>query len=319
MRKSLKVAGGFVGAGLLLVAGFLTWATVASARVLSRSYEAHAVDFPVPFPVTAEADSAAETLDEAAVRAAAIERGRHLLDARYTCKDCHGADLSGGTMVDAFPIGSILGPNLTRGAGSVVASFGPADWDRIVRHGINADGTPALMPSQDFAEMSDQELSDIIAYIGSLPPVDNEVPESALGPLGKVLVATGGMPLAADRFGDRTEHLTVPPPAEVSLDFGRHLSAVCTGCHGANFAGGPIVGGDPSWIDAANLTSHDEGLGGWDFETFAAAFRSGVSPDGVEYAVPMSFVVPVASNMTDVEVEAIWLYLQSLPPLPTGG
>lgn len=167
--------------------------------------------------------------------------------------------------------------------------------------------------------MSDQELSDLIAYIGSMPPVDNEVPEPAFGPLGKMLVAMGQFPLAADAFASRTEHLVRPPEAGVNLEFGRHLAAVCAGCHGEDFSGGPMPGGDPSWPEAANLTSHEEGLAGWDLETFETAFRSGVSPDGIEYVAPMSFLVPMAGNMTDVEVEAMWLYLQSLPPRPTGG
>jgi hypothetical protein len=31
----------------------------------------------------------------------------------------------------------------------------------------------------------------------------------------------------------------------------------------------------------------------------------------------MAEVLPYARNMTEVELEAIWLYLQSLPPVPT--
>jgi hypothetical protein len=47
------------------------------------------------------------------------------------------------------------------------------------------DGRPAVMPSDDFQHMSDQELSDIISYIRSLPAVDNTVPKSTFGPLGR--------------------------------------------------------------------------------------------------------------------------------------
>ena len=92
-------------------------------------------------------------------------------------------------MVDAFPIGTLLGPNITTGRGSRAANYRAADWDRIVRHGILSDGRPAAMPSEEFQLMSDQELSDIVTYIRSVPPVDNEVPRISLGPLGKVLVA----------------------------------------------------------------------------------------------------------------------------------
>jgi len=54
-------------------------------------------------------------------------------------------------MVDAFPFDAFLGPNLTMGAGSVVLDYTPAEWDRIVQHGILPDGRPAIMPSKDFS------------------------------------------------------------------------------------------------------------------------------------------------------------------------
>ena len=67
-------------------------------------------------------------------------------------------------MVDAFPLGTLLGPTITSGAGSVTPDYTPADWDRIVRHGVRQDGTASTMPAQDFQRMSDRELSDIVAY-----------------------------------------------------------------------------------------------------------------------------------------------------------
>jgi hypothetical protein len=85
-------------------------------------------------------------------------------------------------MIDDPMIGRLLGPNITGGEGGRTADFGPADWDRIVRHGIQPDGHPAFMPSEDFRSMSDQELSDIIAYVRSRPTVDATVPPPAPGP-----------------------------------------------------------------------------------------------------------------------------------------
>src|SRR5262249_11401169 len=147
-----------------------------------------------------------------------------------------------------FPIGSLLAPNLTLGKGSRTADFMPRDWDRIVRHSVLRDGHGAVMPSEDFQHMSDQELSDIVSYIRSLPPVDNTVPKSTFGPLGKVLVATGKMRLSASLIESHTAPHPVRPPEEaVSAEFGKHLASVCMGCHGPDFSGGPITGGDPSW------------------------------------------------------------------------
>lgn len=301
MRKLAKVLALLLGIVLVLVLLGFGWASMRASQVMARSFETHSMPEP-----------AGASMEES------IERGRHLLDARYACRDCHGSDLSGGTMVDAFPLGTIMGPNLTSGAGGVVAGYTFSDWDRIVRHGVLSDGRPALMPSVDFTAMSDQELADIIAYIGTLAPVDREVPAPTLGPLGRVLVATGRLPFSADRLASRTDHPAEPPAAEVTTEFGAHLAAVCTGCHGQDLAGGPIPGGDPSWLPAANLTMHQEGLSGWSFDDFARSLRDGVRPDGTPLRDPMTLALPVTGNMTDTELEALWLFLSGVEPRPTG-
>ena len=85
-----------------------------------------------------------------------------------------------------------------------------------------------------------------------------------------------------------------------------------------NFSGGPIAGGDPSWPPARNLTPHETGLAGWTYDDFIRALREGVRPDGTALQPPMSLLVTPAQQMKDVELQALWMYLQSLPPTPTG-
>lgn len=319
MRKILKLLGLVVAVIVLAVAVAYVWASVVSSRKLARTMTAHTVDFPIPFPL-ADDEPAIETMDAAAREALALERarerGRYLVSARYVCGECHGANFAGGVMVDAFPIGRLLGPNLTAGAGSMTAGFTPADWDRIVRHGIRRDGLPAVMPSEDFREMSDQELSDIVAYVTSQPPVDNVVPARSLGPLGKVLVATGQFQLSADLLESHdAPHASMPPATAVSVEFGRHVAAVCVGCHRQDFSGGPITGGDPSWAPARNLTPHPDAIGAWSYDDFARAMREARRPDGTALVAPMTFITPYAQRMSDVEVQALWAYLRSLPPV----
>jgi mono/diheme cytochrome c family protein len=344
-----------IGAGLLLVllivivAGY-GYASYAMGQKMSRTIETHTVDFPVPWPLTAEEvtelreermaqwrqeqRASREDLDEDALAALeedfdplagvdleavamerAVARGEHLIRARYGCAECHGKDFSGGVMVDDPAIGRVLGPNLTRGKGSVILDYTVADWDRIVRHGVTQQGTPTVMPSVDFLAMSDQELSDIIAYIGSLPPVDNEVPAVTYGPLGRVLIAAGQIPLSADLAEHFAEHEALPPEAEVNVDFGQHLAQVCVGCHGLNYVGGPIPGGPPDWPAASNLTPHEQGLAGWTYDEFVTVMRTGRRRDGSPLRAPMSEIAYFANNMTDTEMEAMFLFLQSLPPL----
>jgi len=321
VKTLLKLVGGVLLLLVLLGAGGYLWATSTSARILAVTVDTHRIDLPVPFPLSAEAIEARDLPEEEAREVAlteAIERGRHLVNSRYVCSECHGGDFSGGVMIDAPIIGRLLGPNITTGQGSRTLEYTMADWDRIVRHGVLPNGRRAVMPSEDFMLMSDQELSDVIAYIRSFPPVDHEVPAPTLGPLGKVLLATGELSLSADHVPSHmATHALLPPAPEVGVEFGRHIAAVCTGCHGMTLVGGPIAGGDPSWAPASNLTSHETGLAGWSFSDFERVMREGVRPGGVPLVAPMTMVIPYTSNMTPTEMEALWVYLQSVPPAPT--
>jgi hypothetical protein len=55
---------------------------------------------------------------QAAARTRALERGDHLLSARYPCRACHGQNFGGGVMVDDAMLGHFLAPNLTTGKDS---------------------------------------------------------------------------------------------------------------------------------------------------------------------------------------------------------
>lgn len=53
-------------------------------------------------------------------------------------------------------------------------------------------------------------------------------------------------------------------------------------------------------------------LGHWTFDDFATTVRTGQTPEG-KVLDPSVMPWPIATRMTDVELEALWLYLQSLP------
>lgn len=339
MGRVVKIASIAAGVLIALVAlvGFIGY-TVAGAtaeRKLSQVHSTHEVDFPVPFPLTESeiaelreerraamgAEIAADTdgpaapdpLDGVDLDAIALERalarGKHYISSRYGCVECHGQDFGGGVMVDDPPVGVLHGPNLTGGKGSRIDAFTVADWDRIVRHGIQLGGTPAVMPSIDFFAMSDQELSDIIAYIRSLPKVDRETQPVSLGPILKILVATGQFQTSADLLPDHSrEHPRFPPPESDTLAFGGHIAQTCAGCHNAELTGGPVPGAPPDWAPASNLTR----LADWSFEEFEAVLRQGIRRDGTPVRTPMDKAVVGTRNLTDTEMRAVFAYLQSL-------
>lgn len=79
---------------------------------------------------------------------------------------------------------------------------------------------------------------------------------------------------------------------------------------------GPILGADPNWPPAANLTMHPTGLSDWTEEDFVRAIREGVDKDGNQLNEVMR--APLFAAFTDDELRAIWLYLETLPPTPYG-
>ena len=302
MRRFVKVTGSVIGLLVLALAAFYGWASFRSVHLLSQPWEAHRVDIPVPWPLTPveladlrAARTAARTAPTALVSMAgageplqapdpladvdldaiaterARERGERLLEARYACVFCHGDDLAGGVMADDPALGKLLAPNLTMGEGSRTRDYTTADWDRMVRHGIKPDGSGGVMPSSDFFAMSDQELYDLIVTIRARPSVDNVVPGVTLGPVGKVLVATGELPLAASLLPDhQSAHSSTPPSSDDVLAFGAHLTQICVGCHGIGLSGGPIKGGAPDWPPRPGV---DGSMGGLSVANVAAPGR----------------------------------------------
>lgn len=318
-----KLVRWLLGTGLLvilLVGGAVLFLHGRADDIRAGPVAVHEVSFPIPWPLSGvEIDSLGLSPEEADRLALerARERGRHLVGARYGCVDCHGQDFGGGTMAEAGPVGSFYGPNLTAGNGGRTAAFTATDWDAVVRHGVMPDGSRSIMPSVDFHRMSDQELADVIVFIRSLPAVDRTMPPSTLGPLGKILVATGRLSFSADVITELgIAHPTDPPPTGVTREFGAHVAAPCMGCHGMDMAGGPVPGGPPDWPLAANLTPHADGLDGWSYEDFLLAVTEGRRPDGTEIQVPMTTIMPLFDNMTETELEAMWLHLRSLDPVP---
>ncbi len=324
MNKFFKIGGAVVGAGVVVVgllgAGGWMWASAAVDAALEQTWETHTIDFPVPFPLTgaeiAELGEEAVDLDALALERARA-RGKHYVEAVYVCAGCHGADFGGGKMIDDPAIGTWLGPNIT--SGGKTDGYSVADWDRAVRHGVLPNGKTSLMPVLDFFEMTDHELSDIIAYIESLPPKPGKETVRTMGPIGTMLVATGQLVPDVARHPDHQRaHAVEPPPVGETVEYGRHLTRVCTGCHRGDLEGGPMPFGPPDWPPAANLTMHDEGLQGWTYAQFVAAMQKGVRPDGTPLRVPMVEILPYAANLTETELKAMWRFLESQPGRPTG-
>ena len=168
---------------------------------------------------------------------AAIAHGYHLAIISG-CVDCHGRDLSGRVFFESAMIGRFVAPNLTRGKGGSGGRFADQDWVRAIRHGVRPDGKPLLvMPSKEFYVLSDGDLGALIAYLETIPPVDNELPSSAVSPIGRALMlAMKDLPLLSAERIDHNAPRPLAPPVGVTVEYGKYLAVRCTGCHGENLS-----------------------------------------------------------------------------------
>ena len=302
IRKILKwigiVLGSLIGLLVLAFAVLYIIGTVKWNRIREKNY-----DVPVE-KITIPTDQAS------------IARGEHIAAIRI-CQYCHGETLSG--QAESVPgLVTFAFPNLTPGSGGVGAANTDEDWVRAIRHGVGHDGRGLiLMPSRAWYYLSDEDLADLIAYLKGLPPVDNELPKTELGPLGRVMMTLGQLPpdatapdvLVIDHDGPRP----VAPQPGITVEYGKYLALPCTLCHAVNF-NGQTIRTDAEYL-APNLTPGGE-LHFWSEEDFMRTLRTGVTPSGhqLKKAMPSKYV----GQMTDDELKAVWIYLQSLPALPQG-
>lgn len=298
MKKALKWIGiGLAGlVGLVVVAGVVL-SFIGGSR-LNRSYDIQVETIAIP-------------TDEAA-----IARGRHLAETLTFCQKCHGDNLGGDVFDDEPFIATIPAPNLTSGRGGVGATYSDADHVRAIRHGVNPDGRGLLfMHSDIFHNLSQEDLGAIIAYVKSVPPVDNELPTTKTKPLGRILVALGVfdsevIPLIPAEVIDHSAPFAEMPAQGATAEYGEYLMSItlCRMCHGSDLRGGPPI--DEGAPPGPNLVALGAS-GVWTEEQFVNTMRTGVTPYGsslnAEFMPSDTFM-----KMTDEELKALWLYLQSL-------
>ncbi|MBL0061880.1 MAG: cytochrome c [bacterium] len=179
-----------------------------------------------------------------------------------------------------------------------------------MRHGIKRDKTGVLfMPSFHLNNISDEDLAAIYAYLKVAPKVDKEHPPLSLGPIGKMVLAQGGIKNQAEITNHNFKSPKRPEIAPTA-EYGRYIAEVtCIGCHAPNYTGGPVFEGDPNWPPAANLTKK---LKGYTNESFAHFLKTGLRADGT--LIDTTAMSPsITSRADSLEVAAVFSYLSALP------
>lgn len=230
---------------------------------------------------------------------ASLSRGAYLYQTAARCAACHGSDLGGGPMLQNPLVAALWVPNLTRGNASVSA-YTDAEFERAIRRGLRPDGMRLLlMPSWDYAAMTDDDVASVIAYVRSAKRVVRDPPEFHQGILGRLMLVTGALGFDSDRIADAVR----PDPSRAAGAYAARIGG-CMRCH-AGVGDTPRLSGVPferTGEPASTLRRLDR-----------ATFAAGLNGAGAGGRAPSHRFPAPRGGFSDADVTALYRYVQSLP------
>ena len=269
---------------------------------------------------------------------ARVKRGEYLANHVTVCMDCHSTrDFSlfsgpvvagtlgkGGELFDqrmGFP-GSFTSKNITPAG---IGNWTDGEIYRAITTGVSRDGHAffPVMPYPYYSSMDDEDAKSIVAYLRTLPAIDNKPADSKADfPFNFIL---NTIPKNAQP-GKR--------PAETDLvATGKYLVHIagCAECHTPAengqiiaekmFSGGREFPMPTGTVITPNITPDKEtGIGSWTKESFVARFRayadSSYKPHKVaagEFQTMMPWTM--YGGMEPKDLEAMYAYFMSLKPV----
>ncbi len=266
-----------------------------------------------------------------------IERGKYLANYVMVCIDCHsvrdwsifagpivnGTEGKGGEVFDktlGFP-GTYVAKNITPAA---LSSWTDGEIFRAITSGVSKDGHALfpIMPYSNFSQLDEEDIKSVIAYIRTLPGIQNEpTPSHSDFPMNFII---NTIPLKAQ--------LHPKPSTDNKVEYGKYLvmAASCHTCHtkeekgkfiGEDFAGGREFGmPDGSVLRSANITPHKTGIGLLTEELFVQKFKqysdsAYVPPKLSEIGYQTIMPWTMYAKMTNEDLSAIYTYLKTVKPV----
>ena len=271
---------------------------------------------------------------------AMIARGQYLAHYVSGCIDCHskrdytkfsgiivpGSEGMGGEVFNeiyAVP-GVVFSRNITPDTVNGIGQWTDEDIVRAITRGINKNGDTLfpIMPYLHYNQMSRDDIYSIIAYIRTLKPSSNKVPERKLF----IPMAAAYPPLPSKSPDDN-----VKPDVSDMVKYGAYMvnSAACFDCHtpmekgqfvmSKMFSGGFLFNLGSFKVNTANITPDTAtGIGRWTEEMFLDKFRTRrdlelykTDPGKNNSFMPWSLF----AKMDDFDIKAIYRYLRTVPPV----
>ncbi len=255
--------------------------------------------------------------------AEAVQRGR-VIAAAGNCGSCHGADYAGGRGI-ASDFGTIYATNITPHPESGIGDWSEDAFARAMRNGVRRDGAhlfPAF-PYTHFAKLTDQDVSDLYAYVMSREPIENDVPVTTLEGVYDWRALQGGWKLLYFKGGA----FTPDPEKSEAWNRGAYLAeglGHCSACHSPrNDLGGELTGESryagalvDDWYAPAINAVPDSELP-WTAEELYAYLRTGASAlHGVAAGTMSDVVHDGLSALPDEDIAALAEYFADVAGAP---
>ena len=131
-----------------------------------------------------------------------LARGKHLFYGAAHCAGCHAprsevAGLEKGEEVlpsggedFKLPLGMVYAPNITPDVETGIGALSDGEIARTLRFGVKHDGV-AMLDFMPFYDLGDDDLTALVSFLRSLPPVNNKRPENEWNFFGKAMFAFG--------------------------------------------------------------------------------------------------------------------------------
>ncbi len=249
-----------------------------------------------------------------------IEKG-HALAVAADCAACHTAsagNYAGGVPLST-PFGTLLGSNITPDPETGIGGWSREQFRRAVKQGISRDGSqlyPA-MPYTDYANMTDDDVDAIWAYLQTVQPVHNPVESNQLPfPFNQRFALHGW------RWFNQTEGTWAPvPDKSAEWNRGRYLvmgPGHCGACHTPRNMLGGSKGGDAfltgatleNW-HAPDITPNTRtGIGSWDTAQIIAYLKTGTNDYDTASGPMAEEVARSSSQWSDADLKAVATYLK---------
>lgn len=251
------------------------------------------------------------------------------------CSSCHAADdaegdeklrLGGGHVLKS-DFGDFTVPNISTDPEDGIGEWSREDFANALLRGVSPEGRhyyPSF-PYTSYTRMSEQDVSDLWAFMQTLPAIEGKA-----GPhdLGFPFNVRRGVGLWKMLYLDDSPAVALDG-ADESVMRGQYLvegPGHCGECHTPrNFAGGPIKS---RWLAGApaaegdgrvpDITSGEGGIGSWSASDIAYYLESGFTPDFDSVGGDMVDVQENIAHLTDEDRNAIAAYLKAIPPQDAG-